>query len=218
MTVQQKIDLIKSLDDAGIASRNEVAISHLKNVYERLKGISFSEGCGNCVRKAYGALQLMLINEEIMENSNFKLKEGALLPIGEFGTAEFLSNDNMTDNKAYAVLSREPKLIGYFEEYPKNEAGELLPKNENLPAKTKNVVVTSLDGLNAKNVSSDNSAIVHPITDKEALRAFFKLKTNSLDKLKADYSAKFNREVPENLITKADIYNAIYSLVEEPQY
>lgn len=146
MEAKEIYDRIQALDEQGIGRRDYEAVSELRDVYRLAYGESVESGCGDCIRKAYGKLQLLTFKFiEQMTNSKFKLKEDVLLPIGDFGTSEFLSKANLTDELAYQVLNKFPSLINQFEEYPKDKDGNLL-KEGSKPAKIQDDVITPLDG------------------------------------------------------------------------
>lgn len=160
---EDKLKAIEELDSVGIGQRTPAALSRLREVFLLVFGESVDSNCEGCIRKAYGKLQLITLNKlNNMENSKFKLKEGCLLPFGEFGSGEFLTKDNLTDAAAYQALSANPRLIYFFEEYPKDEEGNLLPAQEEEPVKAPEGDLTDLNNL--KVVKNEELPAVDPAT------------------------------------------------------
>lgn len=153
MNVNNLYQRIKNLDEQGIASRKPESLAELRDLYFMAFNQSVADGCGDCVRKAYGKLQLLTLNRiQEMVNSKFKLKQGFLLQQGGFGSGNFITNDNLTDKIAYKELTRDPQLIKYFDEYPKDDKGNLLAQKEEEKSADQENTVSSplLDGKSAE--------------------------------------------------------------------
>lgn len=79
--------------------------------------------CASCkekVRNYYKKLRDHFKIKEIMANSKYRLKEDAGVMQMEFGSAEFISNDNITDEIAEQFLKINPNRIVVFEEFPED--------------------------------------------------------------------------------------------------
>lgn len=185
--INEIMQRVKSLDSAGIASRTPEAIADLREVYLMAYGQSVTEGCGDCIKKAYGRLQLLTVDKlktmKDSQDSNFKLKEGVVLPVGAFGSGEFLTAENMNDETAHKVLSKNPAFADFFEVYPKDADGKYKPdaKKEKAPAKDAKkidgsdetvdstpapaVTDTPATPLNGSNEPVDQVPAAAPVTD-----------------------------------------------------
>lgn len=76
-----------------------------------------------------------------MENTNFKLREGIGAKQMDFGSSQFISNDNMTDELAIKFLKGNPQRISMFGEFPKNYK-ELLENKPKVEDKVEDKPVT----------------------------------------------------------------------------
>lgn len=127
MTITEKIN--KVFDSyAEIAQKQPEALSLLHSVYKELFGEGVKKECGDCNVKAFRRIQKYIslqkqsndnFNLETMKkfkDRNFALKQGKVLTIAF--TADAITNDNMTDEKAIDILSRYPNFLKYFDKYP----------------------------------------------------------------------------------------------------
>lgn len=174
MSSEDKVKAIEGLDSVGIWNREPSALSTLRDVFQSVFGESIDSNCEGCVRKAYGKLQLITLDKiNNMEKSKFKLKEGVLLPFGEFGSGEFLSKANLTDTLAYQALEQNPSLLSFFSEYPKDEEGNLLEQesDESDDEDKDRVIKTDVNG---NTLTEDPPADVDPnsivVTDNNGVK------------------------------------------------
>ncbi len=70
-------------------------------------------GCNSCKKKTAVAKQT------VSNQSGFSLRELGISQIG-FGTAETISNSNMSDELALKFLNENPNRISLFETFPAN--------------------------------------------------------------------------------------------------
>ncbi|RZJ67697.1 MAG: hypothetical protein EOO50_05285 [Flavobacterium sp.] len=67
--------------------------------------------CSSCKNK--------LVTPVVVIDSNFRLRDVGMFPF-EFGSGEFISNLNMSDEIALRYLKENPKKISLFEKFPEN--------------------------------------------------------------------------------------------------
>ncbi|MDX3913759.1 MAG: hypothetical protein QHC79_09485 [Pseudosphingobacterium sp.] len=109
-----------------IQKRDEATISELESLYKAVFKDSIKQGCGDCAVAAYGKL-IRLTEDQVntMSTKKFVLKKNVAIQL-EFGSAEMISNETLTDDLAIRLLSKRPKLISEFEKYPIGEDGKVL--------------------------------------------------------------------------------------------
>ncbi|MFD2961619.1 MULTISPECIES: hypothetical protein [Olivibacter] len=109
-----------------IQNRDEATISELESLYKAVFKDSIKKGCGDCAVAAYGKL-IRLTEDQVntMSTKKFVLKKNVAIQL-EFGSAEMISNETLTDDLAIRLLSKRPKLISEFEKYPVGEDGKVL--------------------------------------------------------------------------------------------
>lgn len=114
-----------------VANKNDGKIQHeLQLINFELFGEYFLQNCGPCVKKAYVKIREHLksdnmifsnINQNQKKMSNFKIaksKNGASKQIHT--GVDIITNDNLTDEKAIAILAKSPAHIKTFETFPAN--------------------------------------------------------------------------------------------------
>lgn len=74
--------------------------------------------CNDCYRDAvYEMYAYLKKNGKMKEKTVYKLKNGALLQM-QFGSGEFYTNANLTDEAAEKYLNKYPERIKFFAIYP----------------------------------------------------------------------------------------------------
>jgi hypothetical protein len=113
---------------------NPELLEQLKQEYGFRYGTYWKDCCGHSINEL-----LQLYNEQsksiiktkkIMEkksNCQFQIKPQFASGFQIFGEKEFYSNENLTDERAIALLKKSPKHLSYFGKYP-NNIMELLGK------------------------------------------------------------------------------------------
>lgn len=78
-------------------------------------------GCTNCKKKKTTEIQNVVYEDiESKIESNFRLKGIVGIIQMSFGSGQFISNANITDDLAIEFLKVNPNRISMFEAYPEN--------------------------------------------------------------------------------------------------
>lgn len=89
--------------------------------YYTATGDRMKEDCGGCFAKIYAFFlnkSKQIQNQTTMEKLNFRIKDGKRIAL--HGMATVYTNANLTNDAALDILSRAPKAIDMFSDYPGN--------------------------------------------------------------------------------------------------
>ncbi len=113
---------IKKLSVSEILQKKDNnGVSYVKYVFQ-IYYILFGQVCNVCPNKI--PTYINQIKNYIMEedktnkNSRYKLKKGKVIHV--FGTNQYYSEHNITDNIAIKLLSKNPNRISLFAKFPEN--------------------------------------------------------------------------------------------------
>lgn len=131
MELKEQIEKVLT-SSAGVAAKAPDAIALLQSVHKALFGERIKQGCGDCMQRAFFKIQnfVYLQSQNQLNNlktmkkyqdRNFVLKSGRTLQ-AEFG-GDAITNDNLTDETAIALLSTFPNMLKHFDKYPVDENG-----------------------------------------------------------------------------------------------
>lgn len=110
-------DRLKELGKASAFSASEK--EEIEKMYADVLDKKFVRtSCNDCYRDAvYEMYAYIRKNGKMKEKTIYKLKNGALLQM-QFGSGEFYTNANLTDEAAERYLERYPERINLFSIYP----------------------------------------------------------------------------------------------------
>lgn len=114
-----------------VVNKNDGKIGHeLQKIHFELFGKYFKVNCGPCIKSAYIKIKEKLnsndmiistTNQNAKTMSNFKIKVGKNKASKQIHTGtDVITNDNLTDEKAIAILAKAPGHIATFSEKPDN--------------------------------------------------------------------------------------------------
>lgn len=111
------LDKLKGWGEANAYSTSDKA--EIEKLYmDVLDKVFVRTSCNDCYRDAvYEMYSYLKKNGKMKEKSIYKLKNGVLLQMG-FGSGEFYTNANLTDEIAEKYLEEHPERINYFAIYP----------------------------------------------------------------------------------------------------
>jgi len=119
--------------------RDKSKLRDLINVYSKVFGEVLKTSCGSCIGDGIIRLQIELrkynlsnkIKQEIMEKEKRKyvMKPGSVIDMA-FSTGEYHTPDNMTDEKAEKLISRNPAYLKWFVKYPKDEVDKIIAETD----------------------------------------------------------------------------------------
>lgn len=117
MEVTEVIDRLKEL--GGIASLSLQEKAEVEGLYYDVLDKTFVRtSCNDCYRDAIIEMSVYLKKHgKMKEKREYKLKSGVLLQM-EFGSPDFYTNENLTDDIAEEYLKKYPDNVGYFAELP----------------------------------------------------------------------------------------------------
>lgn len=128
-------DRVKELGKASVFSQSEKQeIELLYSVV--LDKVFVRTSCNDCYRDAVYEMYVYLKrNGKMKEKTIYKLKNGVLLQMS-FGSGEFYTNANLTDEVAEKYLAKYPEHIRFFAVYP-DDWEERIAKKERKSRKKK---------------------------------------------------------------------------------
>ena len=117
MEVTEVIDRLKEL--GGMASLSLQEKAEVEGLYYDVLDKTFVRtSCNDCYRDAIIEMSVYLKKHgKMKEKREYKLKSGVLLQM-EFGSPDFYTNENLTDDIAEEYLKKYPDNVGYFAELP----------------------------------------------------------------------------------------------------
>ncbi|MBV3867536.1 hypothetical protein [Phocaeicola coprocola] len=118
--MKEVIEVVNRLNELGSnASLSSLDKTEIENLYTLVLNKKFVRtSCSNCYHDAVIEMIVYLKkNKKMKEKSEYGLKNGALLQM-EFGSSEFYTNENLTDEIAEKYLSKYPGNIGLFAKKP----------------------------------------------------------------------------------------------------
>lgn len=119
MSVDEVVNRMKELGSKASLSSSDK--SEIERYYHEALGKTFHKtSCSNCYYDAAIEIYLYLKrNGKMKEKSNYGLKNGILLQ-PEFGSSNFYTNANLTDEVAEKYLAKKPSNITLFSVYPED--------------------------------------------------------------------------------------------------
>lgn len=121
--------LLKRLSELGSAcSFTKEEKADIERMYTDILDKTFVKtSCNDCYRDAVFEMYAYLKkNGKMKEKTIYKLKNGTLLQMG-FGSGEFYTNANLTDEVAERYLAKYPERINYFAVYPEDWKERIKP-------------------------------------------------------------------------------------------
>lgn len=118
--MKKVIEVVNRLNELGSnASLSSLDKTEIENLYTLVLNKKFVRtSCSNCYHDAVIEMIVYLKkNKKMKEKSEYGLKNGALLQM-EFGSSEFYTNENLTDEIAEKYLFKYPGNIGLFAKKP----------------------------------------------------------------------------------------------------
>lgn len=115
-------EIVKRLKELGkVTTFSTSEKAEIEKLYPVVLDRNFVKtSCNDCYRDAvYEMYSYIRINGRMKEKTNYKLKNGALLQMS-FGSDEFYTNANLTDEVAEKYLAKYPERINLFAIYPNN--------------------------------------------------------------------------------------------------
>ena len=113
-------DVFNRLKELGkVSAFSTTEKREIETLYPEVLGKEFVKtSCNDCYRDAVFEMYAYLKkNGKMKEKSVYRLKNGALLQMG-FGSGEFFTNANLTDEAAERYLNLKPQGINLFSVYP----------------------------------------------------------------------------------------------------
>lgn len=119
MSVDEVVNRMKELGSKASLSSSDK--SEIERYYHEALGKTFHKtSCSDCYHDAAIEIYLYLKrNGKMKEKSNYGLKNGILLQ-PEFGSSNFYTNANLTDEVAEKYLAKHPSNIKLFSVYPED--------------------------------------------------------------------------------------------------
>lgn len=116
------LETLLEMDDATILKGSDTTgkryLGQMLKYYSQI----FGQTCFSCSKRFpeyLKKLRIHIMKKDIQKtNSNFKLEKGVTIPI--FGTSEVYSAENLTDEAALKILSRNPNARRLFKSVPKD--------------------------------------------------------------------------------------------------
>lgn len=117
MTVEDVFSRLKEFGKAKAFSASDK--DEIEILYHEVLGKTFVKtSCNDCYKDAVFEMYAYLKkNGKMKEKTVYRLKNGVLLQMG-FGSGEFYTNANLTDEAAEKYLSAHPENINFFAVYP----------------------------------------------------------------------------------------------------
>lgn len=117
MTVDDVFNRLKELEKASAFSDSEK--SDIESMYTEVLDKKFIKtSCNDCYKDAVFEIYAYLKkNGKMKEKTVYRLKNGVLLQMG-FGSGEFFTNSNLTDEAAEKYLAEHPENINFFAVFP----------------------------------------------------------------------------------------------------
>ncbi len=112
-----ELDELLKLNDNEIINGQDSEGNRYIGQLLRHYSIRIGRGCMSCPKYFKGYIN-ELRNNKMTTKSQFKLKGDTVIRI--WGTTDFYSNANLTDEAVYRILGRTPSLISCFDNPPKN--------------------------------------------------------------------------------------------------
>lgn len=109
------------LELGKVCTFSEADRMEIERLYSEVLDKTFVRtSCNDCYKDAvYEMYAYIKKNGKMKDNTIYKLKNGALLQMA-FGSDEFYTNSNLTDEVAERFLAKYPERINLFAIYPDN--------------------------------------------------------------------------------------------------
>lgn len=119
MEVFEVVDKLKELGSIASLSPSEKA--EIESLYQLVLDKKFARtSCSDCYHDAVIEMSVYLKKYGTMkEKSEYRLKNGVLLQMN-FGSSEFYTNANLTDEVAETYLAKYPNNVNYFSKLPED--------------------------------------------------------------------------------------------------
>lgn len=133
----------------GLMERYPLVLSD-KNEVERLYALVLGKrfvrtSCNDCYKDAIVEMYSYLKkNGKMKEVSSYRLKNGVLLQ-PEFGSSQFYTNDNLTDEAAEKYLAAHPEKSVWFSELPNDYLERIKNRESGEADKLVSSIVSDLD-------------------------------------------------------------------------
>lgn len=124
--------IIQRLSDLGKAcSFTQEEKAEIERMYTDILDKTFVKtSCNDCYKDAvYEMYAYLKKNGKMRDKTIYKLKNGTLLQM-EFGSGEFYTNANLTDEVAEKYLAKYPERINYFAIFPDDWQKRIKSKNK----------------------------------------------------------------------------------------
>lgn len=115
MTIESKLKLIRDTPIEELLDSGSSGVNHFQDIADVHRYL-FNEGCGACASKMRGYIN-RIKSYNINNMSNFRLK-GDVCITSKALNGRSVSNGNLTDEIAIAVLSDHPNRPSFFEKLP----------------------------------------------------------------------------------------------------
>jgi len=112
MTLEELIRLDDKTILFGIDTQGNRYLPQMLRLYQEKFGVA----CSSCPKKYPEYLRKLKNFSMKKEDKQFQLAKAVTIPI--FGTSEVYSDENITDEAALKILSRNPKAIKLFKKFP----------------------------------------------------------------------------------------------------
>lgn len=117
MTIEDVFSRLKEFGKASAFSASDK--DEIESLYREVLDKKFVKtSCNDCYKDAvFEMYSYLKKNGKMKEKTVYRLKNGVLLQMG-FGSGEFYTNSNLTDEAAEKYLSAHPENINFFAVYP----------------------------------------------------------------------------------------------------
>ena len=153
--MEDVIEVVNRLNElGGIASLSSSDKAEIDKLYALVLDKKFVRtSCSDCYHDAVIEMKLYLKkNGKMKEKSEYGLKNGALLQM-EFGSSEFYTNENLTDEIAERYLAKYPDNIKFFSKHPEDWKDRIQNRGKAYDAEVLTLVKESLkDGVSEESI------------------------------------------------------------------
>lgn len=153
MEVTEVIERLKEL--GGVTSLSFSEKAEVEGLYHDVLDKTFVRtSCNDCYRDAIIEMSVYLKKHgKMKEKRAYKLKSGVLLQM-EFGSPDFYTNENLTDDIAEEYLKKYPDNVGYFAELPEDWEERIVGKafDEKL---LEEIVQAKKDGISDESIINE---------------------------------------------------------------
>lgn len=190
MEVKDVVDILQEL--GGKPSYSAIDKDEIEHWYKEVTGKTFVRtSCSDCYHDAViECIVYLKKHGKMKEKTEYTLKAGVLLQM-EFGSRDFYTNANMTDEIAETYLGKYPENIKFFAEYPEDWEAKVNARKKPSIELNEELVSLMLEGL------------VDGTSDKAILEAFEDYKVN-------------DKKLPKNVL-RANLKEALERFANMPE-